>query len=200
MRLFRLLFIATLVADPVSAQQPRPSSPQNPPSSSEDQEKAKTDAETPHLDLPVSLDKIKEGLQQTPKLSLRALDERPTFRILIQERQKLDELLATLNFKSGPTPAGGVYAYEQQQRLWNPVDHPLMQPYAAFSQPELLTIVIENLAGKYLAGRALNAVSKWERERAEAAAREEVQRAIAEFCLAQPDRGADIKICSTPIQ
>ena len=59
------------------------------------------------LNLPVSLDKIHEGLQQTPALSLRTLDERPIFRVQILERQKIEELLATLNFKAGRCrPAG----------------------------------------------------------------------------------------------
>ena len=105
------------------------------------------------LNLPVSLDKIREGLQQTPALSLRTLDERPIFRVQILERQKIEELLATLNFKAGPVPAGGIYMQEQQRLMFNPVDRPLMQPYAAFSGGQLLTILIENLVGKYLGGK-----------------------------------------------
>ena len=67
-------------------------------------------------------------------MSLRTIDERPTFRVQIQERQKLEELLATLNFKAGPVPAGGVYMAEQRRIMFPSVDNPLRQPYAAFNQ------------------------------------------------------------------
>ena len=92
---------------------------------------------------------------------------------------------------------GGLYAYEQQRQLFPSVDNPLVQPYAAFNQGELLTILIENLVGKYLGGKALNAISKAERARAEAAAREEVRTAVAEYCNAQPNAGAGLAICAS---
>jgi hypothetical protein len=195
MRLFALLFTAILAAPSAWAQpraEPRPSS-----SDQESSSAAKDGA--PPLNLPVSLDRIREGLEQTAPLALRTLDERPTFRVQIDERQKIQELLATLNFKAGPVPAGGVYAYELQRQVFDPVDNPLAQPYAAFNQPELLTILIENLAGKYLADHALNAVTSAERARAEAAARLEVRQAIGDYCAAQPDGGAGIQICSSQI-
>jgi hypothetical protein len=183
MRLIYLLLAATLAAAPAGAQEGAASSQAD---------------EKPHYDLPVSLDKIKEGLEQQPsQLTLRSLDERPTFRVQILERQKLDELLATLDFKTTRAPAGGLYWQDVQRQMWPSVDNPLNQPYAAFSQSELLTVLIENLAGHYLGGKALNAVSNAERSHAEAAAREEVMQAIREYCNAQPNGGAGIQICST---
>ena len=199
MRLPPLLFTAILIASPSAARQAPPSAA--PDSSSAGQDKAQTksdkDAKPPESTLPVSLEKIKQGLQQTPALSLRGVDERPTFRLQILERQKIEELLATVNFKAGPTPAGGVYMYEQQRQMFNPVDRPLMQPYAAFSGTELFTILIENLVGKYLGGKAVNAVSKLERAHAEANAREEVRAAVEQYCNAQPNAGAGLQICDT---
>jgi len=203
MRLLALLFTATLASSPAQAQpaSPAPVSPAVEPSSAAQDiaEKPKTagDEKSADLNLPVSLDKIREGLLQKPALSLRTLDERPTFRVQILERQKIEELLATLNFKAGPTPAGGVYMYEQQRQMFNPVDRPLMQPYAAFSTGELLTILIENLVGKYLGGKAIDAVCKLERARAEANAKEEVRAAVAQYCNAQPNAGIGIQICDT---
>jgi len=67
-------------------------------------------------------------------------------------------------------------------------------------QPELLTIIIENLVGKYLIGKAFGAITAAERERAEAAAREEVRQTIAQYCAGQPNNGAGIKICTNPTQ
>jgi hypothetical protein len=72
----------------------------------------------------------------------------------------------------------------------------MRQPYAAFSQSELLTIVIENLVGKYLGDKAMNAVTSAQRSAAEQAARHEVQIAVADYCAAQPNRGAGIYLCS----
>jgi len=204
MRLLALLFTATVIASPAMAQPaaPPPVSPaEEPASATQDTPKKDTenagDATGRELNLPVSLDKIREALQQTPTLSLRALDERPTFRVQILERQKIEALLASMNFKAGPTPAGGIYMYEQQRQMFNPVDRPLMQPYAAFSTGQLLTILIENLVGKYLGGKAIDAVSKMERARAEANAKEEVRAAVAHYCNAQPNLGVGIQICDT---
>jgi hypothetical protein len=193
MRVSALLFTAFLAAASAQAQTPKPSSasdsPSNPASSDEHA-----------LDLPVSLDKIKEALAQTPAISFRTLDERPTFRVQIRERQRIEELLATLNYKSTPAPAGGLYGYEMQRQQWPSVDNPLRQPYAAFNQSELLTILVENLAGHYLAGKVKSAITAAERTRAEAAARSDVRLAVSEYCNAQPNAGAGILICDTPIR
>jgi hypothetical protein len=199
MRLSALLFTAILTASPCVAQQTPASAAPDAPSAGQDKTQTKNDkdAKNPESTLPVSIEKIKQRLQTTPAISLRTLDERPTFRLQIQERQKIEELLATLNFKAGPTPAGGIYMYEQQRQMFNPVDRPLMQPYAAFSGGELLTILIENLVGKYLGGKAVDAVSKFERARAEANAREEVRAAVEQYCNAQPNAGVGLQICSS---
>jgi hypothetical protein len=199
-----LLFTAILIASPSQAQSPPPSASQEASSAAQDKDKkdkkdatTDKDAKARESQLPVSLDKIREALQQTPALSLRSLDERPTFRLQVLERQKIVELLASMNFKSGPTPAGGVYMYEQQRQMFNPVDRPLMQPYAAFGPGQLLTILVENLVGKYLGNKVGTAVSKAERARAEANARDEVRAAVAQYCNAQPNLGAGIQICDT---
>lgn len=197
MPLIPLLFAAFLAG--ASAQAP-PSPRQDAPG--QDQESGTA---TQGPDLPVSLDRIREGLEETPTTRLHGLAEVPTFKVAIHETQRpftLDELVKSLapGFKAGPVPAGGVYDYELQRLANNPVDNPLTQPYAPFNQAELLTVLVENLAGKYLAGKALNAVSSGEREHAESQARAEVQRAVTEYCAAQPGGGRGIDICTTPIQ
>jgi hypothetical protein len=189
MRLSALLFTAILAASPAGAQQ-------TPVSAAEPSSSAPADT----LPLPVSLSKIREALATTPTLSLRTADEAPIFRVQILERQKLEELLATLNYKAGPIPAGGIYMAEQDRIMFPAVDNPLRQPLAAFSQPELLTILIENLVGTYLGGKALNAISHAERARAEAAAKDEVRNAVAQYCASQPNNGAGTQICDTPVR
>lgn len=204
MRLLAVLFTAILAASSVGAQQTPASSPAETSSPSQDGTKDRTkDPATKDQGptLPVSVAKIREALETTPPtLSLRTLDERPTFRVQIRERQKIEELLATLNFKAGPIPAGGLYMAEQQRVMFPSVDNPMMQPYAAFNQSQLLTILIENLLRKYLGDKAMNAMSNAGRARAEAAAKEEVRSAVAQYCSAQPNQGAGIQICDTPIR
>jgi hypothetical protein len=174
-----LLLLGTLVAGPLLAQE----------AGSQD-----------HFSLPVSVDKIKEALEAEPQIrqfSLRSLDEQPTFRVEILERRKIEELLTTLNFKTTPPPAGGVYWNEVQRQMWPSVDNPLVQPYAAFGQGELLTVAAESLVGQYLARKALGAIGSAVRAHAESAAREEVRQAIRDYCAAQPNGGAGMPICSS---
>jgi hypothetical protein len=90
----------------------------------------------------------------------------------------------------GPPPPGGLYAYEQQRLLFNPTNEPLVQPFAAFTGGQLITLAIENLVGRYLFNRVTGA----RQSRTERVVREEVRRTIAEFCAKQPDR-ARIEIC-----
>ena len=188
MRLFFLLVAATLMGGSVGAQDKPASTTDAKASSTEDGAKA---------GLPVSLDRIREGLAHAPaRPLLDALERTPDFKVEIEERRTIEEILATLDFKTGPAPPGGLYGYEQQRRLFNPVDRPLAQPYAAFSGGELITIAIQNLMMKYLGGRLLDAVTAAERAQAERAAREEVSRAVADYCAARPDRGASLSICT----
>ena len=191
MRLAALLVAATLAAPLADAQGVQPT----PPSTVGDA----GEAQGPPVqgELPVSLARIKGALEQPPAPPLRGLTDAPTFKIAIEEKQrfKLEDLINSLDFKSGPTPAGGLYAYEQQRQMFPAVENPLRQPFSEFSQPELLTILVENLAGHYLAGRAAGAITGAERARAEAQAREEVARAAGDYCAAQPHGGAGIQIC-----
>lgn|SRR5215471_3102640 len=191
MRLIAVLLAAVVLAAAPSleaAQQAQVSSPQTSPSASKDDQT---------IDLPVSVDKIRKALLQMPPAPLKGLDVKPTFRVEVQERNRLQDLMSTLKFDSGPPIPGGLYAYEQQQSMWPKVQNPLVQPYSAFSQGELAQVLITSLLERYFAGRVANSISDAERSHAEAAARQEVARAIAEYCDAQPGHGAGIQICAT---
>lgn len=148
-------------------------------------------------DQQASLDRIRAGLERPAgTILLTPIDAPADFRLQILEQQKIDELIAKLDFKSGPVPPGGLYGYEQQ-RVTNPTSNPLAQPYAAFSGGELLTIAIENIVGRYLGGQLAHSVSEAERARAARLAREEVSRTIAGYCAARQDRNG-IVICNRP--
>jgi hypothetical protein len=143
--------------------------------------------------LPVSLDKIRQALEDTPAVPLAGLNETPQFKVEIQEHQRFEELVKTLNFKSGPPPPGGLYAYEQQQNVWSKQQHPEMQPYGAFGQGQAFTILLENLLEKYFGGRVVNAIANAGDSAAEAAAREEVRRALVEFWASQAEQQVQSK-------
>ena len=187
MRLVLLMVAAMAVAVPANAQEPATSSVD-----------VGTPASTQAVgDLPVSLDRIREQLNKPADSRLRNLDVKADFTVQVAEQKRIDEIMSKLDFRSGPAPAGGLYGYEQQRRLFNPTDRPLQQPYAPFSGAEFATIAIENLIAKYLGGPLLSALSSAERAHAEAQARGEVEQAIAEYCAARPDRD-EITLCTTP--
>jgi hypothetical protein len=155
-------------------------------------------SEASTADLPVSLDRIRDGLAVSAPLQ-ESLLKRPTFKVEVEETHHLSEVLGTLDLKAGPAPPGGLYGYETQRVMLSSLNQPLlMQPYAAFSGGELLTLALEGLMTKYLGGRAMNAVTTADRSRAEAAARAEVAHAIADYCGTLPDAGVGVRLCTTP--
>ena len=81
MRLFAVLFTVIVAVPPAHAQDTQASSAQP---------RASAPKDSAQANLPVSLDKIKEALKQPPALSLRSLDETPTFRMQILEKQKIE--------------------------------------------------------------------------------------------------------------
>ena len=182
-----------------SAQEPVPQRATAPPSTAVVKDSSTEDAQTPRLT--ISVERIRELLQDPAPLQ-QSLEKQPTFRIRIEERDKFIQFLSkTLSLDPPdrrPPPPGGIYAYEQQRIALAAIDRSgtRMEPYAVFSGPELITLALEGLAAKYLGGRALDAVSDFERARAEAAAREEVTRTIRQYCAAQPGYGTGIMICS----
>ena len=178
MKLVTLLFAALVTAAPLCAQ---------------DAKTAKTAEETPReaapLNLPISLDKIREGLRQPqPAEPLKGLTptETPTFHVEITEQQKFEEMLAKIKFDPpGPQVAGGIYAYEQQQRLFPRIDNPRVQPYGAFTTSQIATLAVEALIEKYVAEKMAHIVGDALRAQAEREAREEVARAIAAYRASQ---------------
>ena len=179
MRLDFLVIAAFLVASPAAGQNGASSPFANAESKTQD---------APALNIPVSLDNIRDGLSRPP--ALLGLDRKPDFSVTIEQQQRLEELFRSLEFRMGPPPPGGLYAYEQQRLLFSKTADPLVQPFAAFSGGQLITLAIENLVGKYLFDR----MTGGQRAKAEKVARKEVVRAIADFCAKQPDRER-IEIC-----
>ena len=170
MRLTALLVTLILWSNGSSAQQPSSSADEHSSSAHEATAATRTagnagtvginDEGPSALTLPVSLDKIREALSQPPPSEpLKGLNETPTFRLEIQERQKFEALMAKIKFdKGGPVVAGGRDAYEQQQLLFPRIDNPLVQPYGAFSPSEVMTLGVEALIEKYVAQKVAHVV------------------------------------------
>lgn len=203
MRLTFQLIAAVLATAAVGAQQagtsPKPSEPASTAGASAPQADTQSSS-TSSGELPVSLDRIREGLAKpAPGSALKNVDNvdlRADFVVRVEEREHFLKILDSLEIESGPAPLGGLRAHEQRERAFPKTERPLMQPYAAFSGGELLTLAIQGLAQKYLGGALINAVSNAQRASAERAARQEVATAIAEYCDAQPDRGQSLHLCA----
>lgn len=139
--------------------------------------------ETAPLNLPVSIEKIREALAQPapiePLIGPSVADS-PTFRVNISEQLNAEDLLTSMKFESpGPQVAGGTDAYEQYRRLFPPTDNPLVQPYAAFSTGQAMTLGAEALIEKYVVLNIAQDIAAAMRDRSERQAREEVAQALA---------------------
>ena len=190
MRLIAQMVTVILASVPLYAQQPPLATPAERPSSAQDgttDRQVKEDSQG-NLDLPVSLEKIREALAQPPPPEpLKGLNEQPTFRSEVLERQRFDLLMDKIKFDTGGPPVpGGRDTYDQQQRLFPRVDNPRVQPYGAFSTGEILTLGVEALVEKYVAQKMAHVFSDVLRAQAEREAREEVARSLAAFWAAQP--------------
>jgi hypothetical protein len=73
-----------------------------------------------------------------------------------------------------------------------------MQPYAAFTPGEMIQVSLTSIVENYLAKKVISGIVSARRSSAEQAAREDVRRAIEEYCAAQPHGGAGIRICDNP--
>ena len=184
MRLLGFLIAACVTAAPVWAQEATPAAPAP----------VEAPREQTPLNLPISLDKIRDGLSQpAPAEPLKGLTaaEQPTFRVTVTEQQKFEELLAKIKFDPpGPQVAGGIYAYDQQQRLFPRIDNPRVQPYGAFTTGQIATLAVEALIEKYIVEKMAHVVGTALRAQAEREAREEVARAVAAYWASQTPASA----------
>ena len=180
MRLFICCFVVLLGAAPSRAQQ---------------------QGSTP-LNLPISLDKIREGLSQPPPaepLKGLAPGEQPTFRVSVSEQQRFENMLAKIKWDPpGPQVAGGIYAYEQYERAFPRINNPLAQPYGAFTTGQVATLAVEALIEKYVAERVGKVFGTALKEQAEREAREEVARSLAAYRASQTAPASDTPAAPQP--
>jgi hypothetical protein len=139
------------------------------------------------LDVPVSVDKIREALAHPTAETLKGLDQ-PTFRLMVLERQRIDQIMEKITFEGGvgPDVFGGRSNYEMQQLLFPAVDNPLVQPYGAFTTGQVATLAAEAVAEKLTLGLARRFREELRRD-AEREAHDEVMRALTAFYAAHPE-------------
>ena len=182
-----LLLVAVMLGGPPAAARP-----------SQTSAAVSTPQDAPSTDLPVSIDRIRELLGRAPAESvLLGLDRQPDFTITVEERRFLKDILESLDVKTAPAPPGGLYGYEMQQQVWNTRNSPLVRPYAAFTSGELAQVSLTSILGTLVARYLTHGVMNLSRTEAEHLAREDVRRAIDEYCSGRPDRSF-IEICTSP--
>jgi len=169
------------------------------PSSNADRAASPADpaAAVPATSLPVSLGNIKRGLARAAAGDgLRSLNQTPTFKTHVVERERnWVNPFASDDFRSPTVGGGGNYAYEMQLVQFPKSRNPLAQPYAAFNSSELLQVSITTLVQQLLAPKVVEGAQSAARRHAQEAAREELERALAEYCAVQPNGGAGIFGC-----
>jgi hypothetical protein len=121
-------------------------------------------------DLPVSLTRIREALERPAPLRITLPESNADFHVEIRERplyspNLLGPVESLWSTGTSPVPPGGLYAFDQRQRLRQQWSQPMFAV-------DLLSI----------ATAAQKAVANARRSSAEKAARDEVRRALAEFC------------------
>ena len=120
--------------------------------------------------LPVSLARIRSALDRPAPLRLTLPESHADFHIEIRARplyspNLLGPVETLWTTPTGPVPPGGLHAFEQRQQLRETWSQPMISV-------DLLSI-----------GTAVHrAIANARRAGAEKAARDEVQRALAEFC------------------
>jgi hypothetical protein len=121
-------------------------------------------------DLPVSLVRIRADLARPAPLRIALPKPKADFHVEIRERplyspNLLGPVETLWSTTPGPVPPGGLRAFEQRQRLGEQWSQPMLSV-------DLLSI----------AASVRTAITNARRSSAEKAAREEVRRALAEFC------------------
>jgi hypothetical protein len=107
-------------------------------------------------------------------------------------------MIERLAIEPTPSPPGGLYYYEIQRLVRNPVDHPLEQPYAAFSPGELVQVAATSILGRLLMQHGSQGFQNISRGAADKAAKEEVRRAIEAYCAAVTTP-ANVAICKATL-
>lgn len=133
--------------------------------------------------LPVDLDRIQRALARPPALKLQT--NRPVFRVEVFGRKPTIEDILGPDFLRGPVPAGGM-THTEFLNMVTPKD---VQGYAAFSNKQALTVAATSFALQWALRQAIQKYNDAKQERERAAARKEVEEALAALRRARREAG-----------
>jgi len=133
--------------------------------------------------LPVDLDKIQRAIRRPAAIKLD--NERAVFRIEIFGRKPTIEDILGRDYLRGPVPYGGM----THQEFLNMVTPKDVQGYAAFDNKQAFTVAATSLALQWALQKAIQKFQDAKEERARAAAKKEVEEALAELRRARRAAG-----------
>jgi hypothetical protein len=134
--------------------------------------------------LPISLERIGEGLERTPVIDLEAL--RPTFRVrIVGSRPRWTLGIDWLGTEEGIKPPAGTPWHNQYLNMVTP---PQARSFGAFEGTDLLQVVGTSFVQALAAGLVTGKIKSAVQARRERRAREEVDAAIAAW---KKEREAD---------
>ena len=133
--------------------------------------------------LPVNLAKIQRAVARPA--AIRTDSTRPVFRVQIFSRKPtIDDILGP-DWRKGPTPLGAM-THQEFLNLVTPQD---VQGYAAFDNKQALVVAATSFALKWAVEKAMKKLDDAKTERQKAAARKEVDEALAALRKARRDAG-----------
>ena len=179
MLLVDLYFIVVLAQSPATPQ-PTPPPQQSQAQTKPQAEKLKVDPAA----LPVSLDRIQRALAKTPMLRFDET-ERPVFRVQVFGDQPTIEDILGPDFARGPVKHGAM-THQEFLNLVTPKD---VQGYAAFSNPEGVTVATTSFLLQWTLQKAIKKYNDTTDARAREAARKEVMDALNELEKARAKAG-----------
>lgn len=144
-------------------------------------------ASPPPEELPVSLDRIQRALAVPPAIDLK--EQNPVFRLEVFGRKPTLEDILGERFWVGPTPYGGM----THQDYLSMVTPQLAQPYAGFTGGHLIAQTLLTLSEQWALKQAIRKYRSAINNRERAAARKEVDEALAALEKARREAGLSPK-------
>lgn len=140
----------------------------------------------PQLDpdaLPINVSKIQRAVSRPPAFKLDT--DREVFRLEIFGRRPTIEDILGEDFLKGPAPAGAM----THQEFLNMVTPEAVRGYAAFDNKQGIIVAATSLALKWGVQKAIQKYRDAKSEREKAAAKREVEEALAELRKARREAG-----------
>jgi hypothetical protein len=133
--------------------------------------------------LPVSISRIQKALSRPA--AIRPENARPVFRVQVFSRSPtIDDILGP-DWRKGPTPLGAM-THQEFLNLVTPTD---VQGYAAFDNKQALVVAATSFALQWAVTKAMQKLDEARTERQKAAARKEVDEALAALKKARREAG-----------